>query len=110
MMNSVMIAAQPEYNAPATKYGGNEVMCQPGCCDIAKSDATMECPDTARGIRKHAIVRYVTRHLRHWRSVPSQPSDNAVYSFLRQPGFILSRQIARSGIIPTYRNRIDELR
>ena len=35
---------------------------------------------------------------------------NKVYNFLRQPVWMLSRQIARSGIIPTYRNRIDELR
>ncbi len=41
-MNSVMIAAQPEYSAPATKYGGNVVTCQPGMMDMAKSMDTME--------------------------------------------------------------------
>jgi len=50
-----MMAAQPEYRAPATKYGGKDVMCQSGTMDMAKSEATMECTDTASGTRKQPI-------------------------------------------------------
>src|ERR1019366_10748569 len=102
MMNSVMIAAQPEYRAPATKYGGNEVVCQPGCCDTAKSVATIECTETARGINRQARVRYVTLKLAHCQSVPFQPTDITRLNKRRNP-WALSRQMARSGIIPKYK-------
>ena len=36
-------------------YGGKLVTCQPGMMDIAKSEDTIECTETASGIRKQAI-------------------------------------------------------
>src|SRR5678816_1929054 len=37
----VMTIAKPENTAPATKYGGKIVVCQPGMTDVAKSKDTM---------------------------------------------------------------------
>ena len=37
----VMTIAKPEKTAPATKYGGNTVVCQPGMTDTAKSNDTI---------------------------------------------------------------------
>ena len=41
-INSVSTMPKPEKIAPATKYGGKMVVCQPGTCDTAKSNETME--------------------------------------------------------------------
>ena len=42
-MISVSTIAKPPKMAPATKYGGKIVVCQPGSCDVAKSKDTTEC-------------------------------------------------------------------
>ena len=34
--------ANPEKTAPATKYGGKIVVCQPGTIEVAKSKDTIE--------------------------------------------------------------------
>ena len=39
---SVSTIANPEKIAPATKYGGKIVVCQPGSCETAKSIDTIE--------------------------------------------------------------------
>ena len=41
-MSNVSTIPNPEKIAPATKYGGKIVVCQPGTCDTAKSSDTME--------------------------------------------------------------------
>jgi hypothetical protein len=38
---SVITMANPEKIAPATKYGGNMVVCHPGITEVAKSKDTM---------------------------------------------------------------------
>ena len=38
---SVNTIAKPEKIAPATKYGGKMVVCQPGTMDVAKSKDTI---------------------------------------------------------------------
>ena len=48
----------PEKIAPATKYGGKIVVCQPGSCDTAKSSDTMECTDSTSGVERPARIRY----------------------------------------------------
>ncbi len=40
--SSVITQAKPEKIAPATKYGGKMVVCQPGITDVAKSKLTTE--------------------------------------------------------------------
>ena len=41
-ISRVSTIARPEWIAPATKYGGKIVVCQPGSRDIAKSQDTTE--------------------------------------------------------------------
>ena len=44
--------------APATKYGGKIVVCQPGICDVAKSNDTTECTESTSGVARPASSRY----------------------------------------------------
>ena len=44
--------------APATKYGGKNVVCQPGSCETAKSKLTTECTDNTSGVASAASSRY----------------------------------------------------
>ena len=47
--SKVNTMAKPENTAPATKYGGKVVVCQPGMADVAKSKLTMVCTETTKG-------------------------------------------------------------
>src|SRR3954465_4272161 len=49
---SVSTIAKPEKMAPATKYGGKIVVCQPGSCDTGKSNEKMECTERTSGVEK----------------------------------------------------------
>ena len=40
-MSKVLTIANPEKIAPATKYGGNIVVCHPGMTEVAKSNETI---------------------------------------------------------------------
>jgi hypothetical protein len=40
-MSKVLTIANPEKIAPATKYGGNIVVCHPGITEVAKSNETI---------------------------------------------------------------------
>ena len=44
--------AMPEKMAPATKYGGKIVACQPGMTDVAKSQLTMVWTESTSGRRQ----------------------------------------------------------
>ncbi len=48
----------PEKIAPATKYGGKIVVCQPGVSAIAKSKETTECTESTSGVENAARNRY----------------------------------------------------
>ena len=43
--------------APATKYGGKIVECQPGTLATAKSKLTTVCTETTSGVAKPARIR-----------------------------------------------------
>jgi hypothetical protein len=43
--------------APATKYGGKTVACQPGTTELAKSKLTMVCTLTTSGAERPASSR-----------------------------------------------------
>ena len=43
VISTVSTIAKPPKMAPATKYGGKIVVCQPGMTDVAKSNETTEC-------------------------------------------------------------------
>ncbi len=49
--------ANPPKMAPATKYGGKMVACQPGNWAVAKSKLTTECTDKTRGVARAARIR-----------------------------------------------------
>ena len=55
---SVTTIANPEKIAPATKYGGKIVVCQPGTWLVAKSKETTECTESTRGVESAASRRY----------------------------------------------------
>ena len=57
-ISSVITIATPEKIAPATKYGANIVLCQPGICAIAKSHDTTVCTESTSGVARPAISRY----------------------------------------------------
>ena len=56
-MRRKITIATPERMAPATKYGGNRVECQPGTIDMAKSHDTTLCTETTSGVAKAASNR-----------------------------------------------------
>src|SRR5439155_11738231 len=57
-ISSVSTIAKPEKMAPATKYGGKIVVCQPGSCDVAKSNETTEWTEKTSGVARPARIKY----------------------------------------------------
>src|ERR1700759_3902208 len=53
----VATIAKPENTAPATKYGGKIVVCQPGITDVAKSKDTMVWTESTRGVANPASTK-----------------------------------------------------
>src|SRR5664279_6331849 len=56
--SNVNTIAKPLKMAPATKYGGKIVVCQPGNCDVAKSNDTTEWTENTSGVARPARIRY----------------------------------------------------
>ncbi len=54
---SVSTMAKPLNTAPATKYGGKMVACQPGMTEVAKSIDTMVCTESTSGVARPARRR-----------------------------------------------------
>ena len=54
---SVSTMAKPEKIAPATKYGGKTVVCQPGSSETAKSIETIEWTERTSGVARAARIR-----------------------------------------------------
>ena len=48
---------KPENTAPATKYGGKIVVCQPGTWETEKSMDTMECTESTSGVESPARIK-----------------------------------------------------
>src|SRR5687767_4397735 len=97
----------PEKIAPATKYGGKIVACQPGVSAMAKSNDTTECTDNTSGVLNAARNRYARVKCRHSRSEFLHPSDSAENIALRTGFFSRSRRTAMSGINPMYRKVLE---
>ena len=53
-MSRVNTIAQPEKMAPATKYGGKIVLCQPAVSATAKSQETTLWTETTSGVQSAA--------------------------------------------------------
>src|SRR3954471_9888991 len=100
----------PEKIAPATKYGGKIVACQPGVSAIAKSKDTTECTESTSGVAKAARNRYARVKWRHSLSELRQPRESVARMRLRIGFVSRSRSTARSGIRPTYRKVLEIVR
>src|SRR5262245_55008559 len=96
--------ANPAKIAPATKYGGKMVACQPGICDTEKSRDTIECTESTSGVESPANSRYAISYRCQCRALPRQPHESNPYANLNFLSFARSRRVARSGIKPTYQN------
>src|SRR4029450_9842964 len=100
----------PEKMAPATKYGGKIVACQPGVSAMAKSNDTTECTDSTSGVENAARNKYMRAKWRHSLSEFRQPNDMTARIRLRTGFVSRSRSTAMSGIKPTYRNVLETVR
>src|SRR4029079_17095902 len=100
----------PEKMAPATKYGGKIVVCQPGLIAIAKSNDTTECTESTSGVLKAARKRYILAKCRHSGSEFRHPNDRTARIFLRTGLVHRSRSTAMSGMRPTYRKVLEIVR
>ena len=68
--------AKPEKIAPATKYGGKMVVCQPGITEVAKSKDTMVCTDNTSGVANPAKTSETSSNLCQSLARPDQPKLN----------------------------------
>ena len=103
-MRSESTIAKPEKTAPATKYGGKIVVCQPGRIDVAKSKETMVWTESTSGVEMPASSMYAHFQLFQCRADPRQPSAKKPYTKRRVRETDASRSVARSGTRPTYQN------
>ena len=63
MSNKVCTIANPENTAPATKYGGYIVECQPLITDVEKSNDTVVCTENTNGVAKPAKTKDTSSNL-----------------------------------------------
>src|SRR5690554_6579992 len=101
--------ANPENTAPATKYGGNTVLCQPGTTDVAKSNDTIVCTESTNGVANPANTNSTSSNRCQSFARPVQPKLNIPYIFFWNGLTALSRIMAKSGINPVHQktNEID---
>ena len=80
--NKVCTIAKPENTAPATKYGGNIVVCHPGITDVAKSKETIECTEKTSGVASPAKTNETSSKRCQSLALPLHPKDNILYTFV----------------------------
>ena len=100
--NKVCTIAKPENTAPATKYGGNIVVCHPGMTDVAKSNDTIECTENTSGVARPAKTRETSSKRFQCLALPDHPNDSIEYIFFDKGFLALSLIVAKSGINPMY--------
>src|ERR1700761_1844742 len=98
--------ANPEKIAPATKYGGNMVVCHPGSNAVAKSIDTMVCTESTSVVDIPANISDTVSKRCQVLTEPVQPNDNTEYMRRRMPK-ARSRIEAKSGNKPVYQNTND---
>ena len=81
IINKVFTMANPEKIAPATKYGGKMVVCQPGITDVAKSNDTMVCTESTKGVARPAKTKETSSKRCQSFARPLQPKLNKLYIF-----------------------------
>src|SRR5690606_13551356 len=107
IINNVFTIANPENTAPATKYGGNIVVCHPGITEVAKSIDTMVCTDNTNGVANPANTNDTSSKRCQSLALPLHPNDNNEYIFLAKGLAALSLNIAKSGNKPVHQNTND---
>jgi len=108
--SSVCTIAKPEKMAPATKYGGKIVVCQPGITDVAKSKDTIVCTESTSGVDKPANTNASASWRCQFLADPVQPKEPIPYNNLRSLVLARSRIVAKSGIKPEYQNNNDTVK
>ena len=96
--------AKPEYTAPATKYGGKIVVCQPGRMATAKSKLMTVWTESTSGVARPASSSEAVSYRIQCRTEPRQPSDSRPKKYWATGDFARSRSVPRSGIMPMYQN------
>src|SRR5712691_3619054 len=109
-MSSVSTIPKPEKTAPATKYGGKIVACQPGSTDVAKSMLTIVWTEITSGVASPARIVVAVSYRDHVRAEPFHPRLKRLYTSLLEPAAVRSRSVAKSGIIPRYQNTSEIVR
>src|SRR5712664_4658145 len=109
-MRSVNTIANPEKTAPATKYGGNNVVCQPGSTEVAKSMLTIEWTEITSGVANPARIVVTVSYRDHVRAEPFQPRLRMLYASRLNRASVRSRNVAKSGIMPRYQNTSEIVR
>ena len=84
-MARVSTIAKPEKMAPATKYGGKIVLCQPGTIAAAKSHDTMLWTEMTSTVTRPASTAYAVRRCFHSPAVPVHPIASHRNTRRRQP-------------------------
>src|SRR5881396_1002905 len=90
--------------APATKYGGKIVECQPGTIATEKSKLTTLCTESTSGVASPASSKYAIWCRCQCAAELRQPNAKKAYTFFCQSFFARSRTVARSGTRPRYQN------
>src|ERR1043166_7651620 len=93
--------------APATKYGGKKVLCQPGTIAIVKSKLTTVWTESTSGVARPASSSDAVSYTLQCRADPRQPIASMPYANLAKRLVVRSRRVARSGMRPTYQNSAD---
>ena len=88
--------------APATKYGGKIVVCQPGRMEVAKSIDTMVCTDNTSGVDIPARTKETSSNRCQFFEDPVHPKASKPYQNLLALVLALSLTTAKSGIKPVY--------
>ena len=93
--------------APATKYGGKTVECQPGTMATAKSKLTTVWTETTSGVASPASSKYAFSSRHQCVTEFRQPSASRPKNTRPNSVFARSRMDARSGSNPRYQNKSD---
>src|SRR5713101_4440040 len=92
-MSSVSTIPKPEKTAPATKYGGKIVACQPGSTDVAKSMLTIVWTEITSGVASPARIVVAVSYRDHVRAEPFHPRLKRLYTSLLEPAAVRSRSV-----------------
>ena len=87
--SNVCTIANPENIAPATKYGGKIVVCQPGITEVAKSMDTIVCTDSTSGVAKPARTNDNSSKRCQCFALPDHPNDKIEYIFLQKHPIVM---------------------